>query len=131
MSITIKQFEQLRQYAHTVIDRMGGLDFVRSFDFTRAGVDSDEPTLWNVHACPCCFDPVWVSSRPSEEDGWQISDFDMRVNPFTPCGICAEALHHVSPSLADHLFRSATAHLLLTLRDPASLTPIPTTEEPP
>lgn len=114
-----------RKTAHTVIERVGGLEWVASHEFPRAG-DPPGPSLWKIYVCPLCFAPVWRSTSVSETDDWAIDDFASWERPFEPCSTCAEDLSKVAPPVIHLLQRLSTAYLMLL---GSVLPPDPNTEE--
>lgn len=105
--------EESRMIAKSVLEELGGLEYIAKFELPRTG--ENEPSIWNVYLCMYCYAPIWHSTTVSEsgEDGWRISDFNFWEAAFGTCNICEALQSQMSPSAVALTQRNAVANLIL------------------
>lgn len=104
--------EKSRVVAKAVLEKLGGLEYIKRFEMTRAG-DPQGPSIWNVYLCVYCHAPVWKSTTIGEEDGWRIADFHVRDSAFDCCDSCESCAKHMAPAAQEMAWRQAVATLML------------------
>lgn len=91
------------------VEALGGLEYLQQAPMSvcKDKGGQELPTCWEVSICVYCYEPVWKSSRPAEENCWNAAWY------LDQCYECAHKLETMAPDVKAMFSAMAKAQLRL------------------